>query len=131
MQMKSRLFPSAGGMLSAALLGLAVSLRAATLTLSPTAPVPGTSDVYNFSGAARDGGNVGNGSSFADGAANDAFTYVAGDRTDQGQTFTTGSNSNGYLMTAVWVRHAGYTSNTSQTYWQMNGGVVITVRVTD
>ncbi len=112
-------------------LGAAGSLAAATLVISPTGPTPGVADISNFSGAARGMANVGNGSAFADGAANDAFTYVAGDRADQGQTFTTGSNGNGYQMTGVWLRHAGYTNNTVPTYWQMNGGVTLTVRVTD
>jgi hypothetical protein len=65
------------------------ALRAATLTLSTTAPTPGTNDIYNFSGASHEGANVGDGGAYADGPANDAFTYVAGDRADQGQTFTT------------------------------------------
>src|SRR5262249_17313721 len=29
-----------------------------------------------------------------------------------------------------WLRHAGYTNNTALTWWQMNSGVTITVRVT-
>src|ERR1700722_307802 len=99
---------------------LALSLSGATLTLSTSAPVPGPSDIYSFAGASHDGANTGNGSPFADGADNDAFTYIAGDRVDQGQTFTTGSYSNGYVMSAVWLRHAGYTNNTTLTYWQMN-----------
>src|SRR5262249_38837696 len=106
-------------------------LRAASLTLSATAPTPGTNDIYNFSGASHDGANVCNGGAYADGAANDAFTYVAGDRADQGQTFTTGSNTNGYLVNAIWARHAGYTNNTALTWWQMNSGTTLTVRITD
>ena len=106
-------------------------LRAASLTLSTTAPAPGTNDIYNFSGASNDGANVGDGAAYADGGANDAFTYVAGDRADQGQTFTTGSDTNGCLVNAVWVRHAGYTNNTSTTFWAMNSGVTLTIRVTD
>ena len=113
------------------LLGLALPIEAATLNLTTNAPLPGANDIYNFTGAVHDGANVNDGGSYADGAANDAFTYVAGDRGDQGQTFTTGSNTNGYLLTAVWLRHAGYTSNTDLTWWAMNSGVTITVRVTD
>ncbi|HXB60700.1 MAG TPA: beta-L-arabinofuranosidase domain-containing protein [Candidatus Acidoferrales bacterium] len=105
-------------------------LSAATLTISPTGPTPGTYDIYNFSGASHDGANAGNGSTFPDGAANDAYTYIAGDRADQGQTFITGSNTNGYSLNAIWVRHVGYTNNAALTYWQMNGGVTITVRIT-
>lgn len=106
-------------------------LRAASLMLSATAPTPGADDIYNFSGSSHDGANVCDGAAYADGAANDAFTYVAGDRADQGQTFTTGSNTNGYLVNAIWVRHVGYTNNTALTWWQMNSGVTLTVRITD
>jgi DUF1680 family protein len=106
-------------------------LPAATLTLSASAPMPGTNDLYNFAGAGRDGANVGTGAATADGPANDACTYVAGDRPDQGQTFATGANTNGYLVNAIWVRHAGYTNNTSLTYWAMNSNVTFTVRITD
>jgi hypothetical protein len=113
------------------ILGLALPVQSATLTIATSAPTPGTNDIYNFAGAARDGANVSDGSAYADGAANDAFTYVAGDRADQGQTFITGSNTNGYTITAVWLRHVGYTNNTALTWWQMNSGVSMTVRVTD
>jgi len=110
---------------------LTLPVSAATLTIGLSAPTPGTNDIYNFTGAARDGLNVSDGSAYADGAANDAFTYVAGDRADQGQTFTTGANTNGYTIQSVWLRHVGYTNNTALTWWQMNSGVTITVRVTD
>ncbi len=106
-------------------------LRAASLALSSSAPTPGSNDIYNFSGASHDGVNVSDGAAYADGADNDGFTYVAGDRADQGQTFTTGNNTNGYLVNAIWVRHVGYTNNTALTWWQMDSGVTLTVRITD
>ena len=109
----------------------AMTAGALTLNLGAVGPVPGANDIYNFSGASHDGGNVNNGSAYADGGANDAFTYIAGDRADQGQTFTTGTNSNGYLVNGVWLRHVGYTTNTALTWWQMNSGVALTVRITD
>jgi DUF1680 family protein len=118
-------------LVAGAMLMAGAILRAASLTLSVSAPTPGTNDIYNFSGASHDGANVCAGGAYADGAANDAFTYVAGDRADQGQTFTTGSITNGCLVNAIWVRHAGYTNNTDLTWWQMNSGVTLTVRVTD
>jgi len=114
-----------------AILCLTLPVPAATLTISASAPTPRANDIYSFAGAARDGMNVGDGSGFADGAANDAFTYVAGDRASQGQSFTTGNNNSGYTITAVWLQHAGYTNDTALTWWQMNGGVTLTVRVTD
>ena len=106
-------------------------LHAALLSLTPASPAPGPNDIYNFAGASRDGVNVSDGAPYADGAANDAFTYVAGDRPDQGQSFVTGTNTNGYLVNAVWARHTGYTNNTALTWWQMNSGVTLTVRITD
>jgi DUF1680 family protein len=117
--------------LAVLLLGIGRSGRAATLTFSISAPTPGSNDVYNFVGASHDGANVGDGSVFADGSANDAFTYVAGDRADQGQTFTAGNNPGGCAISSVWLRHVGYTNNTALTYWEMSGGVTLTIRVTD
>lgn len=104
---------------------------ALTLNLSAVAPTPDGDDIYNFAGADRDGVNVSDGAAYADGSANDSFTYVSGDRPDQGQTFTTGSSPNGYLVSAIWVRHVGYTNNTALTWWRMNSGVPFTLRLTD
>ncbi|HXR07683.1 MAG TPA: beta-L-arabinofuranosidase domain-containing protein [Candidatus Acidoferrum sp.] len=131
MKLRARHSYAAGAWLAAALLWATGSGWAATLTFSTTAPTPGPNDIYNFAGASHDGANVGNGSAFADGQANDSFTYVAGDRPDQGQTFTTGNNPAGYAISSVWLQHAGYTANTALTYWEMNGGVPLTLRVTD
>jgi DUF1680 family protein len=120
-----------GAWLAVALLWAIGSDWAATLTFSTTAPTPGPNDIYNFVGASHDGANVGSGSAFADGPANDAFTYVAGDRPDQGQTFITANNPGGCAISSVWLQHAGYTANTALTYWEMNSGVTLTIRVTD
>lgn len=125
--MESKWIALAGG----ALLLAQTVAPAASLTLSAGAPTPGTNDLYNFAGASRDGLNVSDGGAYADGGANDAFTYVAGDRASQGQTFTTGDNTNGCLVSAVWARHAGYTNNSATTWWQMNSGVTLSVRITD
>jgi autotransporter-associated beta strand protein len=108
----------------------ASGLSAATLSYQTTAPTPGTSDVSNFTGASNDRDNVG-GDGSSDGAGNDAGTYVAGDRPQQGQTFTTGANAGGYQVKAVWLRHAGYTSNTVNTFWRTANGAGLTVRVTN
>ena len=68
------------------------------------------------------------------GAANDGYTYVANDRVGQGQTFTTGASSGGYLLTDLWIKHVGYTANTTGngngTWWQMAGGGGLTLRIT-
>jgi hypothetical protein len=92
------------------------SLPAATLTFSASQPTPGSNDIYNWVGAGFDADNVGGSGVNADGganngAANDGTTYVATDRPAQGQTFATGSFSNGYLLTAFTVRMQGYTNN--------------------
>jgi len=118
-------------LLSLFALRAAWSAGAVTLSLFTASPNPGTNDLFNFNGVSRDGLNVNDGGTYADGGANDAFTYVAGDRAAQGQTFTTGANSNGCVLHAIWVRQAGYTNNTVATWWQINGGVTLTVRITD
>lgn len=120
-------------------LALAVaSAQAASLTLTPTAPTPGAYDVYNFTGAGADGGNVNDGATYPNGWLNDPFTYVAGDQTTKGQTFTTGGLPGGYTLSSIWVQHAGYTSNSDPglgtyngTWWHMAAGGTLTLRVTD
>lgn len=106
------------------------AVSAATLSYQTTAPTPGANDISNFTGAAWDRDNVG-GDGASDGGGNDAGTYVAGDRPQQGQTFTTGSNAGGYRVKAIWLRHAGYTSNTATTFWRTANGAGLTVRVTN
>ena len=131
MKMKRRLMALL--MAAQALAGLAAS--AASLSLASVAPVPGPNDIYNFAGAARDGLNVGHYGT--DGANNDFETYVAYDRADQGQTFTTGANPGGYLITSIWVQHVGYTNNGTDpdssyngTWWEMGSGSTFTIRLT-
>ena len=75
--------PGLQRLFATAILCLTLSVPAATLTITTSAPTPGTNDIYNFTGAPHDGANVGDGGSYADGSANDAFTYVAGDRADR------------------------------------------------
>lgn len=109
---------------------------AVTLSLGSASPLPGVYDLYNFAGGDMDMNNVYlSGSAPAtNGAANDGFTYIANDRTGQGQTFTTGASEGGYLLTDLWVKHAGYTANTlgsdNGTWWMMAGGGGLTLRVT-
>lgn len=109
------------------------------LSLCPDAPIPGANDVYSLAGARSDGTNVNaNGVADADGCTNDAYTYVAPDRVSQGQTFTTGSSPMGYSVTAIWVKHVGYRSNSmlntgcsNGTWSQMASGSRFTVRITN
>jgi hypothetical protein len=93
------------------------------ITIHTEAPTPGPDDISNFVGAPNDAENVGGG--------DDATTYVAHDRGGQGQTFLTGDNEAGYLITGVWVQQAGYTDNTGLTWYRMQAGSQIQIRVTD
>lgn len=125
--------------LFAALVGASRAL-AVTLSLSSSSPLPEAYDLYNFAGASMDVNNVYlSGSQPAtNGPANDPYTYVANDRTSQGQTFTTGSSEGGYLLTDIWVRHNGYTANTTDpnttgsngTWWMLKNGGGLALRIT-
>lgn len=105
--------------------------RGAQLGFSLTDPAPDANDAAGLTGAAVDGANVRDGGTYANGGGNDAFTYVAFDRRNQGQTFTTGANASGYGISAIWIKHAGYSANTDLTYYQQPNGSVFTIRVTD
>ena len=112
-----------------ALVAAALSLSsasAATLELTTIPPTPDADDVYNLIGGANDDANLNNGS--------DGNNYVAGDRPTQGQTFTTGANAGGYVLSDIWIRHAGYTEAATSgngTWWNMGNGGVWVLRVTD
>jgi uncharacterized protein len=113
----------------AALILQGTALDAASLSYSSTQPVPAANDVANFVTAQTDRDNIlGNGND--DGAANDQGTYIANNRPHQGQTFTTGSNVEGYQVNAIWLKHVHYSGNTVPSYWQTGNGGSLTVRVT-
>ena len=89
-----------------------------TITYSAGQPSGAADSVAQWSGAAFDAANIGGSGVNADGGANngtanDASTYVSSGRPTQGQTFTTGSNPNGYDVSGITVRAAGYTNNTA------------------
>ena len=107
----------------------AVSLPAQNLTFTTSAPTPTNSDVFSFIGSSNDSGNVNDGGSYADGAGNDGFTYVANNRSSMGQTFTTGPTAG--KVTAIWIRHVGYTADTVATFWNFSAGSAETFRITD
>ncbi|HXR48984.1 MAG TPA: cellulase family glycosylhydrolase [Candidatus Limnocylindrales bacterium] len=87
------------------LAGLAGGLYAQTLSdLGPTAPTPGPNDIYQFSTQ----GNQ---------TAPDNLNYYTDNQTghgtgEPGQTFTTGTNAAGYMLTSVAVRTGGLGSST-------------------
>ena len=115
----------------AALAAFAFTLPAigAQLSFTLTEPVPGADDVSNFTGSATDGTNVSDVD--GNGGGNDDFTYVAQDRPNQGQTFTTGPNVSGYAVSSIWVKHVGYTANPGTTYSNLQTPSTITLRMTD
>lgn len=110
-----------------------------TITYSSTQPTGATASISNWTGAAFDAANIGGSGVNADGGANngttnDASTYVVNGQPLQGQTFTTGSNSNGYDITGITIRIAGYTNNVATgsnlTTWNLgptNGPIIVTV----
>ncbi len=102
---------------------------AQSLTFVPSVPIPTNSDIYNFTGSLVDADNVSDGGTYADGGANDGFTYVANGRPDQGQTFTTGPTAG--TVTAIWIRHVGYTNEAPSTFWSFSAGSAFTFRITN
>lgn len=115
-----------------------------SLTLQSTAPATTSSDASFIGGSTTDGTNVGGNlvgnSGYGNGTGgNDQYQYVATDRPDQGQTFTTGANSGGYTLTDIWVQHVNYTGENSTTsnpnyngtYWGLPSGANLTLRITN
>src|SRR5580692_14575 len=105
--MKNRFTGHAGAAFLLTSLLAAASLSAQTLNFVPAFPVPTNADIFNFIGSTTDSNNVNDGGTYADGGANDGFTYVANNRPSMGQTFTTGTTAG--KVTAIWVRHVHYT----------------------
>ncbi|MEO5913773.1 MAG: LamG-like jellyroll fold domain-containing protein [Luteolibacter sp.] len=100
-----------------------------TIGYSSSQPSGAAASISNWTGAAFDAANIGGSGVNADGganngAANDASTFVANNQPVQGQTFTTGGNANGYDVTGITARMAGYTNNTASgtnlTSWNLN-----------
>jgi fibronectin type 3 domain-containing protein/regulation of enolase protein 1 (concanavalin A-like superfamily) len=115
--------------LAASLLCSTAGLNAATLTFGTSAPSGGVASIRNWTGATFDADNVGGSGTNANGSpnngvANDNTTYVTTNRPAQGQTFTTGSNADGYTLSAITVRMTGYANNTASgsnvTYYDLN-----------
>ncbi len=118
---------SRGLVLLVALLALSTSVQAATLEITPTAPTVGAFDIANLVGSANDADNVGTGENPP--YTNDATTYVAHDRGGQGQTFLTGAGTT--QITGVWVQHVSYTTSVDQTWYQMQVGSQLQIRITN
>jgi len=73
-----------------------------------TAPTIDGADIANFTGASSEAGNIG-------GVGGDD-NYLAANRPAQGQTFLTGSASNGYTLKAVTLQHVPFSLGYSDNY---------------
>src|SRR5262245_32787095 len=96
-----------------ALVSLVFSVGAAaygaTATFSTAAPTLGTNDQANLTGHVTSGSTANQTKSNVGGAGANT-TYLADDQMIQGQTFRTGSNTNGYQLTAVTLRQVTYST---------------------
>lgn len=102
---------------------------AAFIASQTSIPSPGDEDVAQLDSPTSDTLNI-SGTGITSSGQNDSATYVANDRSTQGQTFTTGSNSSGYTLEGIWVRHVGYTNYLDNGTWAgMSDGSEITVRI--
>ena len=117
---------------------LTFSLHGALVSFNSTPPTPGPDDIYNFTGATFDADNIGGSGVNANGGtdnggANDDTTYVAINRPLQGQTFLTGTNANGYDLTAFTLQVVGYSNNlasgANNTYWNLSDPGFFRIRV--
>lgn len=111
--------------------------QAAVIYYSATAPEIGPDDPHFLGESINDETNVANGSG-ASSAENDHATYIAHDRTGLGQTFTTGPDPTGYVMSGFWMKNVMYeTCPSNGTWWYVDndgdplGGSQLELRVVD
>lgn len=81
-------------------IAVATTAPAAKVSFADKAPLCGSNDVSNLTGANTDSSNVNEGDHDA--------TYIADDRPLQGQTFTTGTNAAGYHLRSVTLREVSF-----------------------
>ena len=79
---------------------VAATAPAAKVSFAAKAPVSGSDDVSNLTGANTESNNVNEGDHDA--------TYIADDRPLQGQTFTIGTNAGGYQLRSVTLREVSF-----------------------
>ena len=109
-------------------LSFCFGVDAATLYYDSDAPNAGLEDIAQLDSPSSDTKNI-LGQGITSSAENDSATYVAGDRTTQGQTFTTNSGDVTTLE-GVWIRHVGYTNYLDNGTWaSLNDGEQITLRI--
>jgi regulation of enolase protein 1 (concanavalin A-like superfamily) len=94
--------------------------QAAPVTASATAPAIDADDVYYFASNIGEPDTI-DGTTFS--GDNDASTYVAEDRWSKGQTFTTGSNPQGYFFQSFTFQHVNWPALTNNgTYYDIQPG---------
>jgi len=98
-------------------------LYAGEITSQIEIPAIGAEDIAQIEGAASDTLNIGGTANYS--GDNDAYTFVAGDRNTQGQTFTVPGAA---MLQGIWVQHVGYTTYLNNGTWYDFSGDV-TVRV--
>ncbi|WP_411847072.1 immunoglobulin domain-containing protein [Roseibacillus persicicus] len=112
--------------LSFSILAYSPCLFGGTITTSLAGPIPQPEDVSQLAEPNSDTGNIdGSGATFT--GQNDGSTYVADDRTSQGQTFTTTSPSQ---IATIWVKNPYYIDGLSNgTFSSLTDGSAFTVRI--
>ena len=112
--------------------GLAtLSATAATITTYDEVPNVSAADIAQLIAPNSDAENI-DGAGVTSSATNDASTYVAADRTTQGQLFTTGLNTTGYTLNGFWVQHVLYGEYIDNGTWaSLPEDAVVTVRIVD
>lgn len=101
-------FPTLGALLACL---CATAQAQISVTTNSAAPSIGADDVYYLPGPVDEAtGALSNGGDNIASSDNDALTYIASGRTSKGQSFTTGSNPNGYLIRSVTVRRVRWSS---------------------
>ncbi|MBN8460376.1 MAG: hypothetical protein J0M04_21315 [Verrucomicrobia bacterium] len=98
----------------------------AAITSMAATPYVGSEDISHLGNPASDTLNI-NGTGAANTAENDASTYVANDRTTQGQTFTVSGSG---AINGIWVKHVGYTATLTNGTWSgLTDGSTVSVRI--
>ncbi len=92
----------------ASFLGFAGSARAATVSFSTTPPSAGPSGISQLTGHITGDTQTKMKQTNVGGGTDDNMLYIDNGRPCQGQTFTTGTNANGYLLTAVSLKQVSY-----------------------
>jgi hypothetical protein len=109
------------GATSDALLKIQVFAReAAPVTTSTSAPAIDSDDLYYFPGAVGEPDTIA-GTGFS--GDNDESTFVAENRSSKGQSFTTGSSPQGYLLQSFTVQHVNWPAfTTNGTFYDIQPG---------